>query len=188
MIVNVSRARDALGAFCYDTYFTWSAFSACGFHSVSERYGPLQDFFRAFAEARDTSPPAPAVNFLAAVPRGAVSLSAVYGPHGWDDACVVLMLPDERPLLALRFPLGRVVLTDQAAEVLEAEGLNGALGRHVVGAWSGEKYRVGEAEVNQALRERREIRSFHLLPSVGELSVWVTTNPARTETVIELAW
>src|SRR5262249_42170817 len=136
---------------------------------------------------RDKSPPAPAVHFHAAVPRGAVSLSAVYGPSGWDDACVILMLPDEPRRPAPRFPLGRVVLTEEAAEVLDPEVLNGALGRHVVGLWS-ERARYGEGrEMEKALQEGGEVRSFHDLPSVGELYVWVTTNPARTETVVELA-
>jgi hypothetical protein len=58
---------------------------------------------------------------------------------------------------------------------------------HAVGAWSGEQYRDGESEVDKAVREGREIRSFQELPSVGELFVWVTTNLARTETVVEMA-
>ncbi len=187
MIVNVTDAREALGAFCHDTYFTWSAFKACGFHSVSGSYRPLQDFLRAFARARDESPPAPVVHFRATVPRGSVSLSAVYGPSGWDCACVVLMLPDEPPLAAPRFPLGRVVLSEEATAALDPEVLNGALGRHVVGLWS-RRAKYGEGrEMEEALQEGREVRSFHELPSVGELNVWVTTNPARTETVVEMA-
>jgi hypothetical protein len=188
MIVNVTKAREALGAFCHHTYFTWSAFEACGFHSQSGRYRPLQDFFRAFADARDASPPAPVVHFRAAVPRGSVSLSAVYGPSGWDDSCVVLMLPEEPPLAAPRCPLGRVVLTEEATEALYPEGLNGALGRHVVGLWS-RRAKYGEGrEMEEALQDGGEVRSFHELPGPGELPVWVTTNPARTETVVEMAW
>jgi hypothetical protein len=187
MIVNVTDARKALEAFCYHTYFTWSAFEACGFHSVSGRYRPLQDFLRAFAEARDKSPPAPVVHFCAAVPRGLVSLSAVYGPSGWDGACVILMLPEEPRRPAPRFPLGRVSFSEDAAEVLYPEATNGALGRHVVGLWS-DRAKYGEGrEMEEALQEGQEVRSFHELPSVGELDVWVTTNPARTETVVELA-
>jgi hypothetical protein len=41
--------------------------------------------------------------------------------------------------------------------------------------------------MDEALQEGGEVRSFHDLPSVGELYVWVTTNPARTETVVEMA-
>jgi hypothetical protein len=187
MIVNITEAREALGAFCHDTYFTWSAFKACGFHSVSGRYRPLQDFLRAFARARDESPPAPVVHFRAAVPRGSVSLSAVYGPSGWDGAYVILMLPEEPRRPAPRFPLGRVSFSKDAAEVLDPEVTNGALGRHVAGLWS-DRAKYGEGrEMEEALQEGREVRSFHDLPSVGELYVWVTTNPARTETVVEMA-
>jgi hypothetical protein len=65
MIVNVTRASDALGGFCHNTYFTWSVFEACGFHIVSGGYGPLQDFFRAFSEARDKRPRHPLGRFSA---------------------------------------------------------------------------------------------------------------------------
>ena len=73
------------------------------------------------------------------------------------------------------------------AEVLYPEATNGALGRHVVGLWS-DRAKYGEGrEMEEALQEGQEVRSFHELPSVGELDVWVTTNPARTETVVEMA-
>ena len=88
-----------------------------------------------------------------------------------------------RPRIVSRFPLGRVVITTNAARYLTPNEILTALRRHGLGDW-GDTYPKDEGQNNLALQNGD--RLFSVYHSGSGQTFWVITESDRSATTVLL--
>lgn len=189
MIVNLTRwITETWGGFCFETYVSlpaWRAF--CYVTDCRTNAEAALRLFESLSNAQESLPPNPIIPFQIGDADNGVRLQVAYGPNGKDCACKIVMLDAEIPWVKPRFPLGQVIVSQDAQEALGCRYINAALGRHVA-----DDRPLGVvmtiAELLHVKETENEIVSVYYMPSPGELPVKVATNLSRSETEVTMAW